>query len=290
MKAIALLAILLVAGCAGPSATVSSSSGPGEMKPTRIAFAGNDCSNIILFQLMDFANATALLPPGFHAKDPQALLSSPDTPVGPVGFPVAFGQAAAVLFMLSCATDGEGARDWRTGFAGIFVEAPAVTGAPPTANLHFYEVEHYGASLNGTLSRVGWPVHPSTIQVDTTIPTSGAINPDVTTGTLMDANGTLLQVKAPLLAPYSFASGPVRLWHDTGIGTGFFDYDAQLNPNFGPAPSCTVRAHTTISSIVGEPPALDPGPCPATPARLAAFFPLLSFTGSFNFLPGAHAQ
>ena len=278
LPSMALVLTLALAGCLGGTVPPSPETPTPEVQPLRIDIGGSGCTNTVLFQLLDFAVATRFLPPGYHAKDPQDFLGSP----------AAFGQAAAVLLLVDCQESARGGA-WKTGFVGLYIEPPTVPGADEGPNLHFYEVEHYADDLDGLLERLGWPV-----AVGSTFTFTSSLDEGPARVTeVADRDGPILTFLTTHAAPYTLASGPVRLWHQLGNGTAAFDYDAQLDASFGSATCLTVRPGTTLATLVGEPAGLPiPGEnivCPQDRLRFGAIFPGLSFTGRFWFLPGARA-
>ncbi len=275
------LAGLVLAGCVSGPVQAPPSKATLLPAPITLNIGARDCLNFILFQFLPFAAADAFLPPGYHARDPKDFLNSP----------AATGQAAAVVFLLDCASRDADGKPWVSGYSGVYVEPPAVPDTPDAVPLNFYEVEHFGEELNGTLASLGWPVHASNVSVARNTVSQDTVGKS---GSITDANGLLFQFFATAAAPYQLALGPVRLWHETPKGTGYFQYNATLDAQFGPVVCILPQYGTVLGALIGEPTRLPNGgnlvACAPDRARLGATFPNLSFLGEFRFLPGVHAR
>ena len=262
------MALAALAGCSGGGGAP-----PGitpETPAPRLLFETDAarCDNLLLFQFVEFSATDAYLPPGYRPRDPQDFLDSP----------APTGQAALTLTLLECKDWQYSGEPLRTGFLGIYIDPPQVPGSGDPSPINFYEVERYGDDPTGALDSLGWPRVVTNVSFQTdTLATKAAPRAQVT-----DADGLLIEVATYPATEYSLADGPVRFWHDLEGGTGYFDYDFPLRPDFGPV-RCIARAGSTLADIAGAttcPPA-DP---------LGATFPNLAFEGNFTFLPGIHTQ
>lgn len=272
-----LQALALLAGCLSPRPV---SDGPVVLSGPPVAdaprFSGT-CSNLLLFQFVDFAITDDYLPPGFHPRDPQAFL--------PV-VPVSFGQAGVLAIVLDCQGD-QG--QYEAASLAIFVESPIVPGLEDAA-FDFYEIERYAEAgqFGGLLDAVGWPRLPGNVSVDLG-------NEDVPARTaaaeITDAEGSVLLFAGSMEAPVGLVGNVVRFWNDRPGGLAHIDYEGVLDSYVG-AGICVARANSTFAAFTTAGPAsavtsASPGCPPGEP--VVSTFPGLAVDATAHFIPGVHA-
>jgi hypothetical protein len=236
-----LLAGLLLAGCASdaPPGLPTEPSGSAAPSLPDPLYGPASCDNILLFQVVDYAQTDPFLPPGFHPRDPQAFLSSP----------AAFGQAGVIFLSLDC--DSGGPQPLQVAVVGIFIEAPIVEGLEP-APLNFLELVRYtpGEEFGGALVSTGWPVVPANVSLVSTVPGLQGYDAQVT---VADGEGNLAMVAGSVAAPPGdLGGGPTRFWHQGSTGLGYVEYGASLATKVGSG-LCQARQGTPLSVFVGAP-------------------------------------
>jgi hypothetical protein len=259
--ALGILAVLLLAGCASdvPPDRPLESADP-VVPPPPPSYGPAECSNLMLFQVVDYAQTDPFLPPGFHARDPQAFLNSP----------AAFGQAGVLFLALDCQSATSGPLS--VAFVGIFVEPPIVEGLEP-APLDFLELVRYTSSspFESALRDAGWPLLPANVSVVSDVP--GLQGSDAR-ARVTDSEGTVVMVAGTVATPDTDLDTPARFWHQGPSGLAYIEYNGHLTPNVGTG-VCEVRAGTPLGAFVNAPlgvqtPVGDPTSCLAAKASLDA--------------------
>lgn len=272
-----ILAALLVAGCVqesppplttdGPTATVAPAPAP--------AYTDGSCANGLLFQIVEFAQTDPYLPPGFHPRDPQGFLNTP----------LAFGQAAALLMVLDCASPTSG--PLTVAFLGIFIEAPTVDGVEP-APFNFYELARYGdvAEFGGALVDGHWPLAGAEVTVVSDGSTQAPVD---AVATVSDDAGLIVDFGGVVSTPVPVGDGPTRFWHQDADALAYIEYTARLDSHVGSG-ICRVRAGTPMAAFVGQPLAGDvacPGQGSGEP--IVAVLTDLRLNATFQRLAGVQA-
>ncbi|MHB1262347.1 MAG: hypothetical protein ACYC2H_11610 [Thermoplasmatota archaeon] len=274
----AILVPLLLVGCTDDGARSPSESGDPEVPAPAAVFYGEAlCSNVLLFQLVDYADTDPYLPPGFHPRDSQGFL----------GTAVAFGQGAVLFMTLRCQSAASGPLD--VAFLGIFVEAPEVPGISP-APFNFYELARYGQAgeFGGALQAIAWPWEQANVTIGNIAAGGRTFDVDAT---VSDAEGEIAYVGGVLAGPVPVGNGPTRFWHQDGSGLAFIEYGAFLDSQVGPG-TCSARAGTALAAFVGRP-AVGPYNCTGVADGgdpLVAVLAGLQLNATFQHLPGASAK
>lgn len=246
----AVLAMLLVAGCAGPTDPPGGGDPGGPLRSDLAEpsfFRTAACTNALLFQLVDYANTDPYLPPGFHPRDPQQFL----------GTPVAFGQAGVIFLVLSCPGQPE---PWEVGLVAIFVEPPIVTGLP-VARFDFYEVVRYGTdAFDAVLAPAAWPRVPASVHNNFTVGLTG--NTAFGEASVADELGLVASMGGFPSSPVSLGDALVRFWHDGPAGLAYQEFQANLETRVGPG-YCSARSGSPLAGF-----AVDEGPLPVVPPVL----------------------
>lgn len=273
----ALLAPLLLVGCTDDGSLGPSQSGDEQIPPPTPVFYGDAlCSNVVLFQFVDYGDTDPYLPPGFHPRDSQGFL----------GTAVAFGQGAVLFMSMRCQSAESGSLD--VAFLGIFVEAPSVEGFSP-APFNFYELARYGqdGEFGGALQASGWPWKPANVTIGNIAAAGRTFDVDAT---VSDAEGDIAYVGGVLTAPVPVGNGPTRFWHQGTSGLSFIEYGAFLDAQVGPG-TCSARAGTPLAAFVGRP-AVGPYNCTGVADGgdpLVAVLGGLELNATFHRLPGVSA-
>jgi hypothetical protein len=266
---------LALAGCLSPTVPVDNPA-PGE--PAAWPRFEGACRNALLFQLIDFEDTDAWLPPGFHAADSQDFLDTP----------AAFGQGGLIVLVLKCGATGDVQFDMAS--VGIFVHPPVVAGVDQPAAYNFYELERLAAPglFDGFLQAAAWPVLPAALTVDVT---HGAIVTQAASVSALaaDDRGTLLSFLGAVAAPVPLDGTTVRFWREGPVGLAFFEFEAALSPSVGAGqcdarPGSTLAAFTVSGSLLG----VLGTSCPPGEPTIATF-PGLRVNATVRLLPGVHA-
>ncbi|HUR24479.1 MAG TPA: hypothetical protein VM327_00500 [Candidatus Thermoplasmatota archaeon] len=281
-----LLGVLLLAGCANDAPPAHAPSSSGQVGPPAPPpmYGPADCDNLLLFQVVDYAQTDPFLPPGFHPRDPQEFLQSP----------AAFGQAGVIFLALDCDSPSSG--PLQAAFVGIFIEAPIVEGIEP-APLNFLELVRYNPSdeFGGALAMAGWPAVEANVSLVSKVP---GLHGYDTQAVVADGEGDLAMVAGTAVMPSGgLGGGPTRFWHQGADGLAYIEYSAALAAKVGSG-LCQARAGTPLSHFVGAPVG-----DPDTPVGDLAFSCLgvnggepvivvlddLGLNATFQWFPGARA-
>jgi hypothetical protein len=262
-RSVALFLLVAVAGCARPPGsedTVPDTAPEG----LDIRLHAEQCSNAVLFRLVDFEATDDWLPPGFHPRDAQHF----------IGAPVATNQGAAVLVVVDCATTNTSS-DYDVAFAAVFVEPVSFADVGP-ADLEFYEVERLGSrsDLSLALAEAGWPVGEANLSVRSD---AGL----VVAASVADEAGTRYSFSGPSVAAFPISFTGIRMWHDAPSGLGYVQYAMPFEPTFGPA-ACQLRAGSTFADVA------DTTDCLPPRAAQVSTFPDLEFDLRVRTFPGQH--
>jgi hypothetical protein len=270
----ALVLALALAGClAEPAPTAD---------PEPVATPGwprfeGACRNALLFQLIDFEDTDAWLPPGFHAADSQDFLDTP----------AAFGQGGLIVLVLKCGATGDVQFD--AASLGIFVHPPVADGVPQEAAFNFYEVERLAAPglFDGFLQAAAWSTTTAALTISVT---PGAIATQAATlsANAADAQGSILSFQGAAGAQVPLNGDTVRFWRDGPVGLAYFEFQATLTPSVG-AGTCAARPGSTLSTFLvsGSPLNLFGTSCPAGEPTIATF-PALRVNATAHLLAGVH--
>lgn len=282
--------LALLPGCFGQQSPPPSAGGVPEAAQASPLPYSADCTNALLFQFVEYADADPYLPPGFHPRDPQAFLGSP----------AAFGKAGVVMIVIDC-VDAGGVR-YAAGSVDIFVEAPVVDvdGLAP-ADFNFFEVERIepAGPFTQTLASAGWPMSTGEILVNMNITSKAPPEtaPAGTTGAgtaeVRDGEGQVAFIAGMMGTPIPLGNSTVRFWHDGPGGLAYLEYKVDLQPIVGTG-YCFLREGTSMANFARSTPVGDVAPaaflaCPPGEPVIATF-PDFRMNATAMALPGAHAQ
>jgi hypothetical protein len=285
------LAVVLLVVLAGCAARPAASPGPGKVSAPAPAdmvdYPEAACTNLLLFQFVDYPVTDAYLPPGFHPRDPQDFL----------GAPTAIGQAGVIFLALSCHGPSNDNNDLSSAQLAIFVEHPSVHGTE-SASYDFYEVARYGphSRFDDVLAAGGWPRIPAGVNLTVSGGVSDGNFSTFGNATVTDGQGQVASMIG-LMSPAIPLTGTVaRFWHDGPQGLAYLDYRTPLHPLVGSG-TCTARAGTPLAAFAmagwpGPPmPVIPMVGSPSCPPGepVVATFPHLVINATAVRLPGVHA-
>ena len=276
MRSIGILAFVLVlAGCFGgardDTAGTPTPTGPVYSSDASfdVNYNANQCRELFVVKLVEFAQAQRNLPAGYKAKDAQGLL----------GLPIAAGRAALWLNAATCSQSEFAIGGIDEGGYGVYVDKPTVAGDRPAADTDFYQFGRFTAKEEKLvmLRAVNYTVFEGS--VDVTITPQAAGGAATAGGTVRNDEGArafTMGGTAPASQPLK---GRARFWHDTSNGTAYFDYVVDLSVSQGTG-SCQVFEPAVRQKLGIETCGND---------TLSLAFPPYKWEGKFTYLSDVHA-
>ncbi|MCA1811554.1 MAG: hypothetical protein LC623_06035 [Halobacteriales archaeon] len=287
--AVAMVA-LAAAGCLQAPLLTALPTEPALPAPETFADSHDGCTGYLLAMLIDPVRTDAVLPPGFHLRDPREFLRGVGT-----------GQALLLVAATRCAPTAEQPL-WRDATAAIFVQAPAVDGERPPADYDVYEVEHYSPepAVQARLRAWGWPVANVSLEEEGKAELRAQASafvfaagrepappplPDLAGDALLRFGGTT----APEVAVGSHPA-VLRIWRETPTGLAHLDHSTSL-PLGGGSGYCSFRPNSTLARLTGTTTCASPRPAVWEPEpALVATFALPHFHAVAVLQRGVHAQ
>lgn len=185
---------------------------------------------------MDRLHAQLKLPRGYESAPATEFFGVPSLGTSTPGL--------ALVHAMTCSTL-DGKNSYREGSVGIFVRAPDVEGVS-RSDFNVYELWRFvGNNLTmEALQSVDWRVLGNSVTVNVTSPP--LIQASANAG---KENESWITITATALSNPSRFPMSLRWWHQTALGTGFFDYN--FTNSLSAAGKCSVSYAPWAGDLVG---------------------------------------
>lgn len=237
-----ILVLPALAGCLGSDRDSNRDDGDamdeGSIMPVlEVAIDPSDCRLGGLVLLASFDWLGPHLPPGFTARDAQAVL----------GTPVPTGQGAVLIFHLDCLSTLLGAGYQAAEFL-IAVESPNVDVVlePATLDLYAAGLAVAAGPLRDVVQEAGWDLLPDETQLEVGgLP----LAPSARASYGVSSSGWSFAVTSPT---HSGFANLERIWTATPAGLIFIENDYKVDAYLG-VPQCTFAAGSPWAEVLGRP-------------------------------------